>query len=571
MQRAKHRWWLDAAGLATDTPPRGWAVVAATLLRTLFTATAILSLAGAADAILGGQDATRQLLAAAASAVAAAASAGIAAALPAHQQGAEEPRWRNALAAQLLNGPLDHEEPAGRIVGRLGDDVERIASYRSAFLGPFMSAMLVPVLTLALIGFSVGPFAALVLAVCIAAAPALLGYFMSHFRASNASHRRASAELATEYLESVRALGTIAMLGAGTQRRVRLARLTEQVRYEIMRLLRRNLVVLLVTDGVFGLAVTAAAGILALSLLGAGRLTLGTAFALILLARLLLEPVDQLGRSFYVGMAGRVSADRVAAVLKDKAALQDKHDGSAVLSEPASTPLEPSKHPVGISAHGIIVMRGDREAVHGAAFTAAPGTITALVGPSGSGKTSLALCLAGLLSETQGKITFDGAPSAASRRRASVAFVPQHTVLFTGTLATNLRLGAPHATDAQLWAALDRVGLGAELRAEGRDLETAVTGLGAALSGGQAQRLSIARALLGRKPVLVMDEPTANLDPESAALVLQGMAAASATATVLFVTHRLEETAIADVVLRVEAGQISTIAPKKTRQMEPQP
>lgn len=122
-----------------------------------------------------------------------------------------------------------------------------------------------------------------------------------------------------------------------------------------------------------------------------------------------------------------------------------------------------------------------------------------------------------------------------------------------------------------MWAALDRVGLGAELRAEGRGLETAVTGLGAALSGGQAQRLSIARALLGRKPVLVMDEPTANLDPESASLVLQSMAAASATATVLFVTHRLEETAIADVVLRVNAGRISTNATKKTRQMEPQP
>lgn len=571
MQRAKNRWWLDAASLAADTPPRGWAVVAATLLRTLFTATAILSLAGAADAVLGGQDAKPQLLAAAASAMAAAAGAGVAAALPAHQQGAEEPRWRNALATQLLTSPLDHGEPPGRVVGRLGDDVERIASYRSTFLGPFMSAMLVPVLTLVLIGISVGWFAALVLAVCIAAAPPLLGYFMSRFRASNAAHRRASAELATEYLESVRALGTIAMLGAGAQRRVRLARLTEQVRHEIMRLLRRNQVVLLVTDGAFGLAVTAASGALAVALLGAGRLSPGTAFALILLARLLLEPVDQLGRSFYIGMAGRASADRVAAVLKDKAVLKDNHDGATALTESASTSGEPSRRPVGISVHQITIRRGDGEVMHGASFAAAPSTITGFVGPSGSGKTSLALCLAGLLSETQGTITFDGEASAASRRRASVAFVPQHTVLFTGTLATNLRLGAPHATDAQLWAALDRVGLGAELRAEGRGLETAVTGLGAALSGGQAQRLSIARALLGRKPVLVMDEPTANLDPESASLVLQSMAAASATATVLFVTHRLEETAIADVVLRVNAGRISTNATKKTRQMEPQP
>ncbi|MCW4458486.1 ABC transporter ATP-binding protein [Microbacterium sp. MPKO10] len=535
--------------LARDTPPRGWGIVAASAVRAVLSASAFLAIGAVVDTILSGGDAQPFLLVAGACAIGAAVCAGVESLLPSHQQPVEEQFWRGRLATRMLTTPIDGREEPGDTVSGLTDAVERIAAYRSTFVGRFLGALIVPVAVLAVIAVSHGVFVSAVLAVCIALAPPLLGAAMARVRRPTRAHSAASASLAAEFTETVRALGTIAMLGAGPQRRERFARRAETARVEVMRMLRRNQLVLLATDGFFGLLVTAASGVAAMIGLAAGAFTAGQALALVLLGRLLLEPVDHVGREFYVGMAGQARQDAAHRALSTAS--------SRDLPSPTVS-TQASALPTCVRLEQVSIVRGCRATVREVTLDLPSRTITALIGPSGSGKTSLALALAGLLPTASGTITINGTACDASARTAAVAFVPQRTTLFTGTVADNLRLGAPGASDDRLVWALDCVGLTCELSNGGSALNRPLTTDGATISGGQAQRLSIARALVCGSPILVLDEPTSNLDQESAERVLRAVSEVVQISTVLLITHRHDELAWADRIAVMTDGVLST-------------
>lgn len=535
--------------LAHDTPPRGWGIVAASAVRAVLSASAFLAIGAVIDTILTDGEAQPFLLIAGACAVGAAVCAGVESLLPSHQQPADEQFWRGRLATRMFTSPIDRRDEPGDTVSGLTDAVERIAAYRSTFLGRFLGALVVPVAVLAVIAVSHGVFVAAVLAACTALTPPLLGITMARVRRPTRAHSTASASLAAEFTETVRALGTIAMLGAGPQRRERFARRAETARVEVMRMLRRNQLVLLATDGLFGLLVTAASGVAAVIGLAAGVFTAGQALALVLLGRLLLAPVDHVGREFYVGMAGQSRQDAA-------------HRTLSTVSSSGLPPPTVNTHASALPAHvrleQVSIVRGGSATVREATLELPSRTITALIGPSGSGKTSLALALAGLIPTASGTITVNGTSFDASERTTAVAFVPQHTTLFTGTVADNLRLGAPGAPDDRLIWALTCVGLTTELSDGGSALNRPLTTDGATISGGQAQRLSIARALVCGSPILVLDEPTSNLDQESATRVLRAVSDVAQIATVLLVTHRHDELTWADHIAVMTDGVLST-------------
>ncbi|MFC4005112.1 thiol reductant ABC exporter subunit CydD [Prauserella oleivorans] len=179
------------------------------------------------------------------------------------------------------------------------------------------------------------------------------------------------------------------------------------------------------------------------------------------------------------------------------------------------------------------------------------GSHVAVIGPSGSGKSTLLAALLGFL-----PIDHTGHSSRAVLPER-VAWAPQEPQLVSTTVAENLRLADPHATDDQLAAAARLAGL------PGLDLATVLDSAGAGLSGGQAQRLALARALLAapHTDVVLLDEPTAHLDPATADRVLAGLREALRGKTVVHVTHRAEEVAGADLVLEVRDGQVTTRLP----------
>ena len=174
----------------------------------------------------------------------------------------------------------------------------------------------------------------------------------------------------------------------------------------------------------------------------------------------------------------------------------------------------------------------------------APGRPVALTGPSGSGKTSIVLALLRFIDLSAGRLTVDGADARTlppEQIRALIAWSPEQPALFPAPLRANLRVGAPHATDRQITELLGQLGLGPWLDQLESGLDTVVAPWGHPVSGGELQRLSVARALLANRPVLLLDEPTRHLDPETAATVLRTVLELAADRSLLWITHRPEE------------------------------
>ena len=182
------------------------------------------------------------------------------------------------------------------------------------------------------------------------------------------------------------------------------------------------------------------------------------------------------------------------------------------------------------------------------------GEHVALVGPSGAGKSTVASLLLGHLDARAGRVRVDGIDPARdpAGARTRIAAVQQRAFHFLGTIEDNLRLAAPGASEAQLWEALERAGLRADVDAMPAGLVTPVGEQGALLSGGQSQRLAIAQAWLQDAPILVLDEPTSQVDLAAEEQILTALRLLAADRTVLMIAHRPGAILAADRVIRLD-------------------
>lgn len=187
------------------------------------------------------------------------------------------------------------------------------------------------------------------------------------------------------------------------------------------------------------------------------------------------------------------------------------------------------------------------------------GKVTALIGPSGSGKSTIADMLLGLLEPTAGKILVDGVEiDAANRRRwrGQVAYVPQDVFLLHDTIAANLRLAAPQASDDDLWTALRAAHAGEFVERLDHRLDTVVGDRGVRLSGGERQRIALARALLRKPSLLILDEATSALDWQNQSLIAKSIDGLRGAMTILTIAHRPSMIAFADWVVAMEDGRV---------------
>ncbi|MGN7250511.1 ABC transporter ATP-binding protein [Arthrobacter sp. SAFR-014] len=192
-------------------------------------------------------------------------------------------------------------------------------------------------------------------------------------------------------------------------------------------------------------------------------------------------------------------------------------------------------------------------------FTAVPGTTTAIIGATGSGKTTLLNLLPRFLDATSGEVLLAGADARtlpAGRLRERISVVPQHSYLFSGSVATNLRMAAPEATEDELWQALQLAQADDFVRRLPDGLHAAVAQGGAGLSGGQRQRLCIARAMLRPADLYLFDDSFSALDYATEAAVREAMAPALEAATVLLVAERIPTIMGADLILVLEEGRL---------------
>jgi ATP-binding cassette, subfamily B, bacterial len=299
-----------------------------------------------------------------------------------------------------------------------------------------------------------------------------------------------------------------------------------------------------------------------------GTLEAGAVVSLALLLTRLYAPLTGLASARVEVMTALVSFERVFEVLDLEPLITEKPDATTVPEGPVSVEFDdvrfgyPAPDKVSLASLeevAVLDTRGGVEIVHGISFRAEPGQLVALVGSSGAGKSTLASLTTRLYDVDSGAVRLSGVDVrdlSFAAIRGTVGMVTQDGHLFHDTVAANLRLAAPDATDDDLWDALRRAQLADLVRLLPDGLETVVGERGYRFSGGERQRLTIARVLLARPRVVVLDEATAHLDSTSEKAVQRALAEALAGRTALVIAHRLSTIRAADTILVVDEGRI---------------
>ncbi|PYY43178.1 MULTISPECIES: thiol reductant ABC exporter subunit CydC [unclassified Curtobacterium] len=444
----------------------------------------------------------------------------------------------------------------GDLLTRLVTDTDRLQDLPIRVVGPLVSAGVTALLSVVAVAF-VSPPAALVLLLALGVA-ALVGTVVTSVVATRSDRETAAdrGHVADLVLDTVRTLDVFAAYGTLEERLAHIARLDDRV----TRAVRRRGAVESLVGALVGLVGGAAVlGVLAVGApaVVSGALD-GPLWALAVFVPLaLFEVVGVVPLAVLTLRRVRAAAERVEQVVSPElpAGLVPEPDAAA----PAEELAAPATVAVRVRDLSVRWPGAAAPAVDGVSFDLEPGEVVVLRGPSGSGKSSLVDALVRFVEHT-GSYTLDGVEARTLHPdavRARVGLIEQDPFVFDQSVRQNLLFARDSATDEDLLAVLDRVGLGAWVARRG-GLDAGVGERGALVSGGQAHRLALARALLHAFPVLVLDEPTADIDPDLGDAVLRDLVSTARAAgrTLLVVSHVPVPADLVDRTLRMADGRL---------------
>jgi thiol reductant ABC exporter CydD subunit len=352
---------------------------------------------------------------------------------------------------------------------------------------------------------------------------------------------RVLERLAGHFLDVVAGLGTLKVFGRAKAQATAIGEITERYRRAAISTLRITFLSSLILELVATISVALVAVEIGLRLMN-GHLGLRTALFALILAPEAYLPLRQLGANYHASAEGMAAAEQVFAVLEAPEPAQGTRTD---FPDPALTD---------IAVEGLRVSYPDRSepALDGVSLTVGEGEVLALVGPSGCGKSTLLSVLLGLVTPELGSVRVgdvDLAEIDLDTWRARLAWVPQRPHLFKASIAQNVRLGRSGASTDEVWAAIESSGLADAVRERPDGLDTVLGDRGAGLSAGERQRVALARAFLRDTPLLLLDEPTANLDGETEREVVETIRRLAKGRTVILVAHRPALISMADRVL----------------------
>lgn len=438
---------------------------------------------------------------------------------------------------------------SGALASALVDQTEALGGFYARWLPAVALAALLPVVAaLVAFGFDTTIGIGLLLLPPVAVA-AMAAAGIGAARAARDQFGEL-ARMGAHFLDRMRGLATLVVLNQQDAEATRIAAVAENFRRRTMAVMRVALLTSVALEAVFVTAVALVALRAGLAF-NAGTLRLADGLFLLLLVPELFAPMRALLAAYHDRQQAAGVADSLAAILAEPAPAAGTRD------LPDAGRAEVSVQDAWVTYPGRA-----RPALAGVSFEAAPGDCVVLMGESGAGKSTLLDLLLGLRAPDRGQVLLNGVPVhelSPQARGGAITWIGSRPKLFAGTLRDNLLLAKPDATEPQLLHALGQAQLGRVLARLPQGLDSQVGEGGFGLSGGEAQRVAIARAWLRNAPLLLLDEPTAHLDPDTAALVLESLRSLAAGRTVVMASHA-PDAALSGRVVRLGAEPVRAAA-----------
>ena len=422
--------------------------------------------------------------------------------------------------------------------------LDALDPYFARYLPQLVLAFLVPVAVLIRVGLA-DWISAVIIAVTLPLIPVFVVLIGLHTQARTERQWRLLARLGGHFLDVVEGLPTLKLFGRAKAQATVIRDVTDAHRHATMGTLRVAFLSALVLELTAALATALVAVEVGLRLL-AGHLPYQTALLVLLLTPEAYLPLRAVGLQFHASMEGVTAAGRACEILDTPlpATSQPAAAGSGLVSGPP-VQADLRRDLIFLNGASLDYPGRDRAALDRVSLTIRPGERIAITGPSGAGKSSLLALLLRFAAPTGGRI--EAGPPGAPRTdisafdlaawRGQIAWVPQHPYLFDGTVASNIALGRPDASAADIAHAAALAGAAEFIESLPRGYRTPLGERGARLSAGQRQRIALARAFLQDAPLLLLDEPAAHLDPLTARMILDTIERLMIGRTVVLITH----------------------------------
>ena len=464
--------------------------------------------------------------------------------------------------SQALSVSFHESYTSGRVISRLTNDVETIATFLGSGLSQLVTTllnMLFSVVAIFVLDWRIGVL------LLLTGVPIYLltRWFQRGISRIFRSLRNESAQLTTRFVETFTGIRAVKGFGAEAAARAEYAAVAERYRVSVMDSIKM-FGIYSPTLMLFGNVFVAAALVIGGYAVLGGTMQVGTLLALIIYANRVFEPIMTLSEFYNVLQSAFSALEKVSGFLAEKPQIQDPQ-------HPVSLPQSPAM-PVGTESSveaaplGEIVLEdaafgytAGQHALMPTSLRIAPGQTVALVGETGAGKSTIAKLIARFYDVDTGRVLLDGVDVRSltdQELRRNVVMLTQEVFLFSTSIAENIRLGNPQATDDQVRQAAQAVGADEFIQTLPQGYGTMLGRGGVNLSTGQRQLVSFARVFLANPRVLILDEATASLDIPSERAVQRALNALLAGRTAVVIAHRLSTVLSADRVLVVSAGSI---------------
>ncbi len=454
-------------------------------------------------------------------------------------------RLREMIFSKLLRLGSGYREKVStsEVVQVSVEGVDQLETYFGQYLPQFFYAMLAPVTLFIMLSF-VSLKSAAVLLICVPLIPAAIVAVQKIAKKLLNKYWGQYTKLGDTFLENLQGLTTLKIYQADEYKNQQMNEESEKFRKITMKVLTMQLNSVTVMD-LIAYGGAALGVILAARQYRQGVIGLAGCFSIIMLSADFFIPMRRLGSFFHVAMNGMAASDKMFAILD--------------LPEPEKKSGRVDRANCNIKCRSLsFSYTPEREVLHGADMEFKSGSLTAICGASGCGKSTIAAVLMGRNKGYKGSVAIGGTElhdiSEESLMR-NITYISHSSVLFKGTVRENLLMGKPEAAEEELWAVLEKTRLADFLRAE-NGLDTRLAENAANLSGGQKQRLALARALLHDSAAYIFDEATSNIDAESENDIMEQIYELAKTRTVIVISHRLANTAGADMIYAMENGEV---------------